>query len=105
VLPLPTRCGGAAFAHARAVAVGRHVYLVDRGATLRVDPLTGAARAGADAVPAEQVPGGRRVRADLHGGQLGAHRLGRGVRPGDRIMARRRGGPAPEVRLHGHGRR
>ncbi|XP_066340856.1 F-box/kelch-repeat protein At5g26960-like [Miscanthus floridulus] len=33
------------FAHARAVAVGRHVYLVGRGATLRVDPLTGAARA------------------------------------------------------------
>jgi len=31
--------------HARAVAVGRHVYLVGRGATLRVDPLTGAARA------------------------------------------------------------
>ncbi|AQK57266.1 Putative F-box containing family protein [Zea mays] len=44
-LPLPPRCGGAAFAHARAVAVGRHVYLVGRGATLRVDPLTGAARA------------------------------------------------------------
>jgi hypothetical protein len=44
-LPLPTHCGGAAFAHALAVAVGRHVYLVDRGATLRVDPLTGAERA------------------------------------------------------------
>ncbi|TVU50787.1 hypothetical protein EJB05_02177, partial [Eragrostis curvula] len=37
--------GGSAFAHARAVAVGREVFLIGRGATLRVDALTGAARA------------------------------------------------------------
>ncbi|RCV36965.1 hypothetical protein SETIT_8G024500v2, partial [Setaria italica] len=50
-LPLPTpllHCAGSsssAFAHARAVALGRDVYLIGRGATLRVDALTGAARA------------------------------------------------------------
>ncbi|RLM69096.1 hypothetical protein C2845_PM17G01240 [Panicum miliaceum] len=33
------------FAHARAVALGREVFLIGRGATLRVDALTGAARA------------------------------------------------------------
>ncbi|KAL6642210.1 hypothetical protein ACP70R_020391 [Stipagrostis hirtigluma subsp. patula] len=50
-LPLPLsllHCGGggsSAFAHARAVALGREVYLIGRGATLRVDALTGAARA------------------------------------------------------------
>ncbi|KAF8664650.1 hypothetical protein HU200_054359 [Digitaria exilis] len=54
-LPLPPQllhCAGgsssssSAFAHARAVALGpREVYLIGRGATLRVDALTGAARA------------------------------------------------------------
>ncbi|RLN29952.1 F-box/kelch-repeat protein [Panicum miliaceum] len=49
-LPLPSpllHCAGssAAFAHARAVALGREVFLIGRGATLRVDALTGAARA------------------------------------------------------------
>ncbi|CAL5098407.1 unnamed protein product [Urochloa decumbens] len=50
-LPLPSllHCAGSssssAFAHARAVALGRDVYLIGRGATLRVDALTGAARA------------------------------------------------------------
>ncbi|KAK3119683.1 hypothetical protein QOZ80_9AG0673730 [Eleusine coracana subsp. coracana] len=52
-LPLPQtllhlHCHGAAsssaFAHARAVAVGRSVFLIGRGATLRVDALTGATR-------------------------------------------------------------
>ncbi|CAN6344338.1 unnamed protein product [Urochloa humidicola] len=48
--PLPHCTGGStssssAFAHARAVALGRDVYLIGRGATLRVDALTGAARA------------------------------------------------------------
>ncbi|CAN6357542.1 unnamed protein product [Urochloa humidicola] len=47
--PLPHCPGGStsssAFAHARAVALGRDVYLIGRGATLRVDALTGAARA------------------------------------------------------------
>ena len=45
-----------------------------------------------DAVPAEQVRGGRRGRADLRGGQLGAHHRGQGVRPGGRSVARRHGG-------------
>jgi hypothetical protein len=50
-LPQPLRhCAGSsssssAFAHARAVPLGRDVYLIGRGATLRVDALTGAARA------------------------------------------------------------
>ncbi|PVH61385.1 hypothetical protein PAHAL_3G020400 [Panicum hallii] len=48
-LPLPPpllHCAGSsAFAHARAVALGREVFLIGRGATLRVDALTGAARA------------------------------------------------------------
>lgn len=44
-LPLPLLLPPHSFAHARAVAVGRHVYLVGRGATVRLDPLTGAARA------------------------------------------------------------
>ncbi|TVT99484.1 hypothetical protein EJB05_55153, partial [Eragrostis curvula] len=50
-LPLPPtllpHCRGSSstFAHARAVAVGREVFLIGRGATLRVDALTGAARA------------------------------------------------------------
>ncbi|RCV36394.1 hypothetical protein SETIT_7G315300v2 [Setaria italica] len=50
-LPLPPpllHCVGSsssAFAHARAVVLGRDVYLIGRGATLRVDALTGAARA------------------------------------------------------------
>ncbi|XP_047051089.1 F-box/kelch-repeat protein At5g26960-like [Lolium rigidum] len=47
-LPLPPallHCGGSVFAHARAVALGRDIFLVGRGATLRVDALTGAARA------------------------------------------------------------
>ncbi|KAL6905670.1 hypothetical protein ACP4OV_003271 [Aristida adscensionis] len=52
-LPLPLsllHCVGGgssalALAHARAVALGRDVYLVGRGATLRVDALTGVARA------------------------------------------------------------
>jgi hypothetical protein len=54
-LPLPPHRAGSpspspsssasAFAHARAVALGRDVYLIGRGATLRVDALTGAARA------------------------------------------------------------
>ncbi|CAO2143200.1 unnamed protein product [Urochloa humidicola] len=48
--PLPHCTGGStfsssAFAHARVVALGRDVYLIGRGATLRVDALTGAARA------------------------------------------------------------
>ncbi|RLM65102.1 F-box/kelch-repeat protein [Panicum miliaceum] len=48
-LPLPPtllHCAGSSvFAHARAVALGREVFLIGRGATLRVDALTGAARA------------------------------------------------------------
>ncbi|CAN6335588.1 unnamed protein product [Urochloa humidicola] len=52
-LPLPSplpHCSGSsssssAFAHARAVALGREVYLIGRGATLRVDALTGASHA------------------------------------------------------------
>lgn len=47
-LPLPPtllHCGGSVFAHARAVVLGRDVFLIGRGATLRVDALTGAARA------------------------------------------------------------
>ncbi|KAG8050718.1 hypothetical protein GUJ93_ZPchr0009g1571 [Zizania palustris] len=47
-LPLPQtllHCSGAAFAHARAVVLGREVFLIGRGATLCVDALTGAARA------------------------------------------------------------
>ncbi|XP_040384943.1 F-box/kelch-repeat protein At5g26960-like [Oryza brachyantha] len=47
-LPLPPtllHCGGSVFAHARAVVLGREVFLIGRGATLRVDALTGAARA------------------------------------------------------------
>ncbi|KAF7064618.1 hypothetical protein CFC21_070890 [Triticum aestivum] len=47
-LPLPLallHCGRSVFAHARAVALGREIFLVGRGATLRVDALTGAARA------------------------------------------------------------
>ncbi|CAL4911723.1 unnamed protein product [Urochloa decumbens] len=49
-LPLPSplpHCSGSssAFAHARAVALGRDVYLIGRGATLRVDALTGASHA------------------------------------------------------------
>ncbi|KAG2614734.1 F-box/kelch-repeat protein At5g26960-like [Panicum virgatum] len=49
-LPLPPpllHCAGSssAFAHARAVALGREVFLIGRGAALRVDALTGAARA------------------------------------------------------------
>ncbi|KAF8671569.1 hypothetical protein HU200_049888 [Digitaria exilis] len=53
-LPLPPQllhCAGgssssSAFAHARAVALGpREVYLIGRGATMRIDALTGAARA------------------------------------------------------------
>ncbi|KAJ1274105.1 hypothetical protein BS78_05G037100 [Paspalum vaginatum] len=42
---LPPRSASAAFAHARAVALGRDVYLIGRGAAVRVDALTGAARA------------------------------------------------------------
>ncbi|EEC68824.1 hypothetical protein OsI_37394 [Oryza sativa Indica Group] len=47
-LPLPPtllHCAGSVFAHARAVLLGRDVFLIGRGATLRVDALTGAARA------------------------------------------------------------
>ncbi|XP_062203627.1 F-box/kelch-repeat protein At5g26960 [Phragmites australis] len=48
-LPVPLsllHCGGgSAFAHARAVAVGREVFLIGRGTTLRVDALTGVVRA------------------------------------------------------------
>ncbi|EEE52726.1 hypothetical protein OsJ_35142 [Oryza sativa Japonica Group] len=58
-LPLPPtllHCGGSVFAHARAVVLGRDVFLIGRGATLRVDALTGAARAcRAHALPAEEV--------------------------------------------------
>ncbi|GJN28377.1 hypothetical protein PR202_gb16490 [Eleusine coracana subsp. coracana] len=53
-LPLPApllnlHCHGGdassnAFAHARVVAVGREVFVIGRGATLRVDALTGSAR-------------------------------------------------------------
>uniref|UniRef100_A0ACD5XYR1 Uncharacterized protein n=1 Tax=Avena sativa TaxID=4498 RepID=A0ACD5XYR1_AVESA len=47
-LPLPLallHCGGSVFAHARAVTLGREIFLVGRGATMRVDAHTGAARA------------------------------------------------------------
>ncbi|KAF0890113.1 hypothetical protein E2562_037681 [Oryza meyeriana var. granulata] len=43
--PTLLHCGSYVFAHARAVVLGREVFLVGRGAMLRVDALTGAARA------------------------------------------------------------
>ncbi|XP_039855109.1 F-box/kelch-repeat protein At5g26960-like [Panicum virgatum] len=43
--PLLHCAGSSAFAHTHAVALGSEVFLIGRGATLRVDALTGAARA------------------------------------------------------------
>uniref|UniRef100_A0A0E0MC81 RING-type domain-containing protein n=1 Tax=Oryza punctata TaxID=4537 RepID=A0A0E0MC81_ORYPU len=67
-LPLPPtllHCGGSVFAHARAVVLGRDVFLIGRGATLRVDALTGAARACAPTLfPRNEV---RRGRPDVGG--------------------------------------
>jgi hypothetical protein len=91
-LPLSTHCGGGAFAHACTVAVGRHVYLVNRGATSGGPADGRGAGVRADAILTKQVPGDRRGRADLRGGQLGAHHRGQGVRPGGRSVARRHGG-------------